>query len=71
MVASTSHPHPSHYKVHAGPCGALWHGQAGGVGGVTPLVFPVGVGKVKMSGNHWVPCVDAVEGVEEARGGQS
>lgn len=36
-----------------------------------PLVVPVGVGKVKMSGNHWVPCVDAVEGVEEARGGQS
>lgn len=34
-------------------------------------MVPVGVGKVRMSGNHLVPYVDAGEGVEEARGGQS
>lgn len=39
-----------------------------------PLVARValaGVGKVRMSGNHWAPFVDEDEGVEGARGGQS
>lgn len=71
MVASTSHPRPSHYKVHVGPCGALGHEGAGGVGGGVPPVVPVDVGKVKMSGSHWAPCEDAGEGAEGARDGQS
>lgn len=71
MVASTSHPHPSHYKVHAGPCGALWHVGGGGVDGVAPQVAPSDVEKVRMSGSHWAPYVDVGEGAEGARGGQS
>lgn len=71
VVASTSHPRPSHYKVHAGPCGALGHGVGGGVGGGAPRVVPADVVKVKMSDSHWEPCEDAGEGAEGARGGQS
>lgn len=71
VVASTSHPHPSHYKVHAGLCGALWHVGGGGVDGVAPQVAPSDVEKVRMSGSHWAPYVDVGEGVEGARGGQS
>ena len=71
MVASTSHPRPSHYKVHAGPCGALEHGGAVGVDVVAPRVAPAYVGRVRMSGNHWAPYVDAGEGAEGAHGGQS
>lgn len=71
MVASTSHPRPSRYKVHAGPCGALGHGGRGGVDVAAPQVAPADVGKVRMSGSHWAPYVDAGEGAEGARGGQS
>lgn len=41
------------------------------MGGVAPLVVLADVGKVRMSGSHWVPYVDGGEGVEGARGGQS
>lgn len=68
VVASTSHPHLSHYRVHAGPCGALWCGEAGGA---VPLVVPADVAMVRMSGSHWVLYVDEGEGVEGAHGGQS
>lgn len=71
VVASTSHPRPSHYKVHAGPCEALGHGGGGGAGGGVPQVAPADVEKVRMSGSHWAPYVDAGEGAEGARGGQS
>lgn len=50
-TASTSHPHPSHCKVHGGPCGALEDGEAGGEGEV-PLVVPSYGGKVRMNGSH-------------------
>lgn len=71
MVASTSHPRPFHYKVHAGLCAALWHGGDGGEGGAVPQEVPDDVVKVRMSGSHWAPCGDAGEGVEGAHGGQS
>lgn len=71
MAASTSHPRPSHYKVHAGLCGGLWHGRSGGEGGPVPLEVPGDAEKVMMSGSHWAPCVDAGEEAEGARGGQS
>lgn len=71
MVASTSHPHPSHYKVHAGPCGALLHGEGGDADGGVPQAVPADVEKVRMSGSRWAPCVDVGEGAEGARGGQS
>lgn len=71
VVASTSHPHPSHYKVHAGPCRALEHGGAGDVDGVVPLAAPADEGKARMSGNRWAPFADLGEGAEGARGGQS
>lgn len=42
-----------------------------GVGGGVPQVVPVDAGKVRMSGSHWAPYVDAGEGAEGAHGGQS
>lgn len=71
MVASTSHPRLSHYMVHAGPCGALWHVGGGGEGGAVPQQTPADVEKGRMSGSHWAPYVEVGEGVEGARGRQS
>lgn len=70
-AASTSHPRPSHCKVHAGPCGGLWHGRSGGEGGAVLLEVPGDAETVMMSGSRWAPCVDAGEEAEGARGGQS
>lgn len=71
MAASTSHPHQFHYKVHADPCGDLWHGEGGGAGGVGLLEAPDDEEKLRMSGSHWVPYVDVGEEADGARGGQS
>lgn len=71
MAASTSHPHPSRYKVHAGLCEGLWHGLSGGEGGAVLLEVPGDEEKVTMSGSHWAPCGDVGEEAEGARGGQS
>lgn len=71
VVASTSRPHPSHYKVHAGPCEALGHEGGGGADGEAPRVVPADVGKVRMNGSRWAPDADAGEGAEGVRGGQS